>query len=1000
MCTPRLLFPGLRFSVAATACFVAADLHAQRTPSPEAAAAPTNDVIALSPFTVSDTAEEGYVATQTLSGTRVKSDIRDLGSALTIMTEALMDDLGTTNIADIQEFAPNTSTFVNNLSDVNVNGAYFSNGNFGSQTVYVTRGGTSALPTVDFFPTRIAPDRYNTEAFTFTRGPNSILFGIGSPYGSFGAFSKRARFKRETSVTIMMDDRGTFRGTLDLNQTIAKDLFAVRYVGLYETLHGFREDNENFQRRHYVAATFTPFKTTTLRVNYSNNFVRYESIRPWPIKDGVSPWLAAGSPISQTLQNATAPRLAGIERAYAAAQLISTRNSPAGTPIATMSWQDMNRSANVSYPHFPNVNGAASLTNSSIYPILGSIYAGGNNINIFDSFNYSAFLEQKVTNDLFMEVAYNYEENDRTIIDGINGIQDILYVDVNRLLPNGAPNPNVGSLYVDSQTTMVPQPSKTDSFRTMASYDLNLTRDRGSWLRHLGKHRIAGGIEINGWRQNHWTAQVRNVTPLATTGAAANITNAANLVRFRYYVDPSSGKVSGMGGLENLPVLFKDDPLPPRDPSGVTLAWVHAANGNGVWQRIYSGVVAVQSNFLDNRLVLTNGWRKDRVTNYVPATPDYAALPGFVDNRGFGARPYDYDIRSVFPNVREEKEGNTHTLGAVLHVRPWLSLTYNTSNNFQPNNVRNVYGGILPNPEGEGKDYGVKFSLLDGKILAEVLYYKNATVNKQDNIGNSPAGDIQGRLNAIWVAIADGTDDDRYRESPYQSTGFNWSDTQTSSSSGWEGSLTANATRNWRLVLNGSKRSRATTTGRGAILYRYLDEYLPMIKGNASWMNYNIVGRTETVANYVADVEGFRRNLEALQTTPEDVYAPQWGINLITTYKLAESSLLRNFSVGGSANLRGRSIIGYAENAGVVDPKRPYYAPTHQTLGAWITYQRKIFKNRIDWRLQLNVRNLLDKNVLFPLRTVDARDGTGRGVVALYRVSEPRTFAFTSEFTF
>src|SRR5687767_8697102 len=95
MCTPRFFFSGFRLSVTAMACFVAGNVYSQGVPSPEKAVAPTNDVIALSPFTVSDTAEEGYVATQTLSGTRVKSDIRDLGSALTIMTEALMNDLGT-----------------------------------------------------------------------------------------------------------------------------------------------------------------------------------------------------------------------------------------------------------------------------------------------------------------------------------------------------------------------------------------------------------------------------------------------------------------------------------------------------------------------------------------------------------------------------------------------------------------------------------------------------------------------------------------------------------------------------------------------------------------------------------------------------------------------------------------------------------------------------------------------------------------------------------------
>src|SRR5687767_10037912 len=43
--------------------------------------------IVLSPFQVDEGSEKGYLATQTLSGTRLKTDLRDIGAALTIFTE-------------------------------------------------------------------------------------------------------------------------------------------------------------------------------------------------------------------------------------------------------------------------------------------------------------------------------------------------------------------------------------------------------------------------------------------------------------------------------------------------------------------------------------------------------------------------------------------------------------------------------------------------------------------------------------------------------------------------------------------------------------------------------------------------------------------------------------------------------------------------------------------------------------------------------------------------
>jgi hypothetical protein len=50
--------------------------------------------------------------------------------------------------------------------------------------------------------------------------------------------------------------------------------------------------------------------------------------------------------------------------------------------------------------------------------------------------------------------------------------------------------------------------------------------------------------------------------------------------------------------------------------------------------------------------------------------------------------------------------------------------------------------------------------------------------------------------------------------------------------------------------------------------------------------------------------------------------------------------------------------------------------------------------------LNPNTRNLFDAYTVFPLRTVDARDGTQRGVNVIYRLSEPRTYTFTSTFRF
>jgi outer membrane receptor protein involved in Fe transport len=151
----------------------------------------------------------------------------------------------------------------------------------------------------------------------------------------------------------------------------------------------------------------------------------------------------------------------------------------------------------------------------------------------------------------------------------------------------------------------------------------------------------------------------------------------------------------------------------------------------------------------------------------------------------------------------------------------------------------------------------------------------------------------------------------------------------------------------------------------------------------------------------VGRLENTLANFNALAGLPTDsLFAPEWSANLITSYDFSSVARLRGISVGASANLRGPTVIGFAETAaGVAIANRPYHAREFATTGAWITYRRKLF-DTVNWRLQLNVRNVLDENKLFPHRAVDRRDGTNRPDVAIYRLNEPRTFMLTSSFSF
>jgi hypothetical protein len=972
---------------------------AQGAPTGAAAPSAPADIVTLSPFTVTSGTEKGYLATQTLNGTRLNTSLRDVGAPMTVFTERLLDDLAATSVADLVAFAPNTDPYVGSVLDTSGNGNAFLTT---QSPQYVTRGGSTALISQDFFSTpAVPPDRYNAENLTFTRGPNAILFGLGNPSGAFTSATKRAQFRNAYQVELRGDDHGGLRATIDVNRVLVPNRLALRYAGLREDSEGFREPSGNEQRRHFLTVRYTPFRTTSLRANYEFGDLTTLAIRPWPSYDGISPWIAAGRPLLATAGSGRTPT-AGIQNAYGAAaqSLLVTAHTPAGTVVPPMSWLNQGRSANPGFPNFPVLNTFRSLVNPDLFPLTANVPGQGSRRDL-DFHTFGASWEQQITRDFFVEAAFNRTLSDTVVNSSFGGQNDRLYIDVNRQLPNGAPNPNIGMMYVDSFANILPNKVIAETERLMLSYELDFAKYWPRAGRWLGRHRVAAFGERG--VSNTWGSQnpSQNLTPLPT--ANASILDLTNRILFRYYLDPARGvTTAGIDTTAHYPIVFANDPLPARHASGVTPGLVAIFGGTSAQNRLWTRAFASQSSFWRDRLVITFGLREDTQVTYRGTQTDFNP---WRDSRGIYPNPRFFGAKRYFPGSRLQVEGQTHTRGAVLHALPWLSLFANQSNNLQPNATqRDLSGGLVPNQEGDGEDYGLKFNLLQGRVVADVLYYKNYGRNRPDQtVANGLHGNFQNDINAIWTTLAAREGRPEYLTNPYAYTGSVWFDTNTGYSDGYEGSVTANLTPAWRLTVNGSKRGPGETIERGPITRGYLAQYLPQWKGNTAWMNTPLVEGTSgggTIATAVGRLENTLASFNALAALPTDsLFAPEWSANLITSYDFSAGSRLRGVSVGASANVRGPTVIGFAETAaGVAIADRPYYARKFATTGAWISYRRKLF-GKVNWRLQLNVRNVLDENKLFPHRAVDRRDGSGRPDVAIYRLNEPRTFLLTSTFS-
>ena len=76
-------------------------------------------------------------------------------------------------------------------------------------------------------------------------------------------------------------------------------------------------------------------------------------------------------------------------------------------------------------------------------------------------------------------------------------------------------------------------------------------------------------------------------------------------------------------------------------------------------------------------------------------------------------------------------------------------------------------------------------------------------------------------------------------------------------------------------------------------------------------------------------------------------------------------------SIGGSYRWQDKVVIGYPLVPGTgglasFDLTKPYYGPAEDGIDLWAGYERRI-NDKINWRIQVNVRNVGDNNGLIPI---------------------------------
>jgi hypothetical protein len=130
-------------------------------------------------------------------------------------------------------------------------------------------------------------------------------------------------------------------------------------------------------------------------------------------------------------------------------------------------------------------------------------------------------------------------------------------------------------------------------------------------------------------------------------------------------------------------------------------------------------------------------------------------------------------------------------------------------------------------------------------------------------------------------------------------------------------------------------------------------------------------------------------------TTPE---LREWRANLINNYEFSDGRF-KGWNFGGAARWESEAAIGYpgiTENGLLValDLNNPYTDGEQFNIDLWAGYSRKLWNDRVRWNIQLNVRNVTEKEGLQPI--LKNSDGTP----AQFRIEFGPTWYLTSTFNF
>lgn len=946
------------------------------------------EVVELSPFVVNADSEVGYLATETLSGTRIRSKLGEVGASLDVLTSELLEDVGANDATDALDLSGNVTTWdKSGDQDFVQNQIWFSN-------PYNSRGFLSQSVLADFFELGVQPlDFYSFTRLTIAKGPNAVLYGIGSPGGVLSLERKKALFGKDTfELQVKVDSEESFRSTVDVSSEIIEDKLAFRAGALYFDKKEFIEPAGLLRKGVFGTLTWRPTRKTNLTLfleqGNEDRIFRYG----WITYDWVSPWIEAGMPTYAMVGDPlNASPGSGLDR-----EGKLTVNVQGQPQIEATTWRGMARGEANEIPGYPpediNETRLKSFTeDNAIWNVEGLQLIGDGLKRYLEWRDFMVTLQHEIVPNLNIELAYNRNWTKHRTVQAFPGFQ--LMIDPNEVLPNGDPNPNYLSTYIEtSRTEVVGAENTADTYRATLTYELDL-RDRKILGRiPVGRLNLVGMVERRDARSLFAGFRRVNTTPERLGNFPGDffpdLRNWANKISTRAYVQTDLTPA----GAEVTP--YYQSNFDPIDDPGVTSGWIRHTSPRDIDEIRETYLLAAQFFTWQTRqgyerLILTAGIRDDKSTSRRTSYP-LIPVTNIYEGQNFRGSPWDVSDEILYDGTfnygtKDPKEVTdedpTKTYSAVFRLnRNWM-VFYNFSDVLISSSAlfKDIYGDAPPPTLGETNDFGIRANLMDDKLNASLTFFETSAINQRES-------DIRGQMtnwiNDMWNVVDPSLIIEEER----------WVTFRDDKSEGLEFSLVGNPAPGWwmRLIVS---RIETTIDSRLPVTDRYIAQYLPLWEAqrNDPLDDSVIFSEYQTVGDAIDRLQGYVTDIHATEGVAPRAQR-EWKVIFNTVYTIRNGPLKR-LALGGGFRWQDEDIIGFAiDENDILDPARPFYGDEIFVMNAMVRYP--IFLGSARLVLQLNVDNLLDDRGTLPRRAID--DLSGNPYYTARQMKPPRTFSLTA----